>query len=120
MKATAKGQLTVARKPECKAVSPRTETACKADGPGKAARLRQWAFLRFRMYQGKLRWTDAAVRTLKQRARERTDRHNGRSMRSRLLTLRRYVTGWLHDFGHSRSYAQLIERDPWLRCRMRP
>lgn len=85
----------------------------------KAARLRECAFLGFRMHQGKLRWTDAAVRTFKQRVREITDRHNGKSMRQRLLALGRYVRGWLNYFGHSRSYAQLLELDQWLRRRVR-
>ena len=84
-----------------------------------AGRLRDCAFLGFRMYQGKLRWTEAAVRTFKQRVREITDRHNGRSMRQRLNSLRVYVTGWLNYFGHSHSYAQLLELDHWLRRRVR-
>ena len=37
MKATAEGRPTVGRKPEIKTVSLRTETAYKADGPGKVA-----------------------------------------------------------------------------------
>ena len=60
------------------------------EAKSKAARLRECTFLGFRIYRGKLRWTDAAVQTFKQRVREITDRHNGKSMRSRLLALRRY------------------------------
>ncbi len=89
------------------------------EAKSKAARLRECAFLGFRMHRGKLHWTDAAVRTFKQRVREITDRHNGQSMRARLFTLRRYVVGWLNYFGHSRSYAQLLELDQWLRRRVR-
>ena len=85
----------------------------------KAARLRDCTFLGFRMHQGKLRWTDAAVRRFRQRIREITDRHNGKSMRQRIGALRRYVVGWMNYFGHSRSYAQLLELDQWLRRRMR-
>ena len=85
----------------------------------KAARLRECTFLGFRMHRGKLQWTDAAVQTFKQRVRDITDRHNGQSMRSRLLALRRYVTGWLNYFGHSHSYAQLLQLDQWLRRRVR-
>jgi RNA-directed DNA polymerase len=85
----------------------------------KAARLRECTFLGFRMHQGKLRWTDAAVRTFKQRVREITDRHNGKSMRQRLEALRLYVVGWMNYFGHSRSYAQLLELDQWVRRRVR-
>jgi RNA-directed DNA polymerase len=85
----------------------------------RAARLRDCTFLGFRMHQGKLRWTDAAVRRFKQRIREITDRHNGKSMRQRIRTLRRYVVGWMNYFGHSRSYAQMLELDQWLRRRVR-
>lgn len=85
----------------------------------KAARLRECTFLGFRMHQGKLRWTDAAMRRFKQRIRDITDRHNGKSMRQRIGTLQRYVVGWMNYFGHSRSYAQLLELDQWLRRRVR-
>jgi RNA-directed DNA polymerase len=85
----------------------------------KATRLRECTFLGFRLHQGKLRWTDAAVQTFKQRVREITDRHNGKSMRQRIESLCRYVVGWLNYFGHSRSYAQLLELDQWLRRRVR-
>jgi len=40
-------------------------------------------------------------------------------MRSRLLDLRRYTVGWLNYYGHSRSYARLLELDQWLRRRVR-
>jgi len=85
----------------------------------KAARLRECTFLGFRMHRGKLRWTEAAEQTFRQRVREITDRHNGKSMRQRLEALRRYVVGWLNYFGHSRSYAQLLQLDQWLRRRVR-
>jgi len=85
----------------------------------KAARLRECTFLGFRIHWGKLRWTDAAVQTFKQRVREITNRSNGKSMRQRIPVLRRYVTGWLNYYGHSRSYTQLLELDQWLRRRVR-
>ena len=47
------------------------------------------------------------------------DRSNGKSMRQRIPVLRRYVTGWLNYYGHSRSYTQLLELDQWLRRRVR-
>ncbi len=40
-------------------------------------------------------------------------------MRQRIPVLRRYVTGWLNYYGHSRSYSQLLELDQWLRRRVR-
>ncbi len=85
----------------------------------KAARLRECTFLGFRIHQGKLRWTDAAVQRFKERVREITDRSNGKSMRQRIPMLRRYVVGWLNYYGHSRSYTQLLELDQWLRRRVR-
>jgi len=89
------------------------------EAKSKAARLRECTFLGFRIHQGKLRWTDAAVQTFKQRVREITNRSNGKSMRQRIPVLRRYVVGWLNYYGHSRSYSQLLELDQWLRRRVR-
>jgi len=85
----------------------------------KAVRLRDCTFLGFTMSRGKLRWTDAAVQRFKERVREITHRSNGKSMRQRIPVLRRYVTGWLNYYGHSRSYSQLLELDQWLRRRVR-
>ena len=85
----------------------------------KAARLNECSFLGFRLSSGKLRWTDAAVRRFKERVRELTARSNGRNIQYRIRALRRFVTGWLHYFGHSRSYAELLGLDQWLRRRVR-
>ena len=85
----------------------------------KAARLGECTFLGFTMRRGKLRWTDAAVQRFKERVREITHRSNGKSMWQRIPILRRYVTGWLNYYGHSRSYSQLLELDQWLRRRVR-
>ena len=89
------------------------------EAKSKAARLRECTFLGFRIHRGKLRWTDAAVQTFKQRVREVTSRSNGQNVRSRTQALRRYVAGWLNYYGHSRSYSQLLELDKWLRRRVR-
>ena len=40
-------------------------------------------------------------------------------MTSRIEALKRYVSGWLNYFGHSRSYAEVVELDQWLRRRVR-
>ena len=85
----------------------------------KAARLSAGSFLGFELNRGKLRWTDAAVKRFKERIREITARSNGRSMESRIEALQRYVTGWLNDFGHRHSDAELVELDHWLRRRVR-
>jgi RNA-directed DNA polymerase len=85
----------------------------------KAARLSAGSFLAFELKRGKLRWTDVAVKRFKERIREITARSHGRSMQSRIEALQRYVTGWLNYFGHSHSYAELVELDHWLRRRVR-
>ena len=85
----------------------------------KAVRLGDCTFLGFRMSRGKLKWTDAAVCRFKERVREITKRSNGKSMWQRIPVLRRYVTGWLNYYGHSRSYSQLLKFDQWLRRRVR-
>ena len=44
---------------------------------------------------------------------------DGRNMRTRIVALKRYVIGWLNYYGISRSYAELVELDQWLRRRVR-
>ena len=85
----------------------------------KAARLSACTFLGFELRRGKLHWTDAAVKRFKERVREMTKRSNGRNMTARIEALKRYVSGWLNSFGHSRSYAGLVALDQWLRRRVR-
>ncbi len=85
----------------------------------KAARLSACTFLGFELRRGKLHWTDAAVQRFKERVREMTKRSNGRNMTARIEALKRYVSGWLNSFGHSRSYAGLVALDQWLRRRVR-
>lgn len=85
----------------------------------KAAPLHACAFLGFEVRRGKLHWTEAAVKRFKERVREITARSNGQSMPARLAALKRYVTGWLQYFGHSHSYAAVVELDQWLRRRVR-
>jgi len=85
----------------------------------KAAKLSQCVFLGFRLFRGKLRWTDSAVTRFKDRVREITSRSSGRSMAWRIGVLRRYVIGWLNYFGHSHSYREVLKLDAWLRRRVR-
>jgi RNA-directed DNA polymerase len=40
-------------------------------------------------------------------------------MTARIEALKRYVSGWLNYFGHSQSYAEVVELDQWLRRRVR-
>ena len=101
------------RKPEIKTVSLRTETAYKADEPGKVAQHTD--------AQGSGSEVNAEVAQLqfKERVREITARSNGKRMRQRIPILQRYVVGWLNYYGHSRSYTQLLDLDQWLRRRVR-
>jgi RNA-directed DNA polymerase len=85
----------------------------------KAARLSACSCLGFELRRAKWHWTDAAVKRCKERVREITNRSNGRKMTSRLEALKRYVSGWLNYFGHSQSYAEVVEWDQWLRRRVR-
>jgi RNA-directed DNA polymerase len=85
----------------------------------KAARLSACTFLGFELRRGKLHWTDASVKRFKERVREITKRSNGRNMKVRIEALKRYVSGWLNYFGHSHSYAEVVELDQWLRRRVR-
>jgi RNA-directed DNA polymerase len=85
----------------------------------KAARLSACSFLGFELRRAKLHWTDAAVKRFKERVREITHRSNGRNMTARIEALKRYVSGWLNYFGHSQSYAEVVELDQWLRRRVR-
>ena len=85
----------------------------------KAAPLSACSFLGFEMRRGRLHWTDASVRRFKDHIRKLTARSNGRNMRTRITALKRYVIGWLNYYGISRSYAELVELDQWLRRRVR-
>ena len=85
----------------------------------KATRLSACTFLGFALRRGRLHWTDAAVKRFKERVREITKRSNGRNMQIRIEALKRYVSGWLNDFGHSQSDAEVVELDQWLRRRVR-
>jgi RNA-directed DNA polymerase len=85
----------------------------------KAARLSACSFLGFELRRAKLHWTDAAVKRFKERVRGITNRSNGRKMTARIEALKRYVSGWLNYFGHSQSYAEVVELDQWLRRRVR-
>lgn len=85
----------------------------------QATRLSACGFLGFEVRRGQLHGTDAAVTRCKERVRELTARSNGQSMTTRLAALKRYGTGWLQYFGHSRSYAEVVELDQWRRRRVR-
>ena len=85
----------------------------------RATRLSACTFLGFEVRRGKVHWTDAAVKRCKERVREMTNRSNGRNMNVRIEALKRYVSGWRNYVGHSRRYAEVVERDQWLRRRVR-
>jgi RNA-directed DNA polymerase len=85
----------------------------------KAARLSACPVLGFELSRAKWPWSDAAVQRVKARVREITNRSHGRHRTARLEALQRDVSGWLIYFGHSQSYAEMIELDQWLRRRVR-
>jgi RNA-directed DNA polymerase len=86
----------------------------------KAAPLKQCAFLGFQIGAvGKAIWTAKALARFKQRVREITRRNRGRRVQDVISELQRYVTGWLNYFGISHPYTGVMERDEWVRRRVR-
>jgi RNA-directed DNA polymerase len=86
----------------------------------KAAPLKQCAFLGFQIGAvGKAIWTAKALARFKQRVREITRRNRGRRVQDVISELQRYVTGWLNYFGISHTYTGVMERDEWVRRRVR-
>jgi RNA-directed DNA polymerase len=67
----------------------------------QAARLSACSVLGFELRRATLPGTEAAGTRFQERVREMTNRSTGRHLTARLAALKRYVSGWLHDFGHS-------------------
>ena len=86
----------------------------------KAAPLKQCAFLGFQIgARGRAVWTAKAHARFKQRVREMTRGNRGHRVRDVIDELRRYVSGWLNDFGISHTYNQVVELAEWVRRRVR-
>jgi RNA-directed DNA polymerase len=60
-----------------------------------------------------------ALRALKQRVRETTRRSGGRSMRSVVAELRKYLPGWKEYFRLADTPRAFIDHDKWIRHRLR-
>lgn len=60
-----------------------------------------------------------ALHALKQRVREITRRSGGRSLRSVIAELRRYLPGWKEYFQLADTPKTFVEHDQWIRHRLR-
>jgi hypothetical protein len=60
-----------------------------------------------------------ALRALKQRVRETIRRNGGRSMRSVVVELRKYLPGWKEYFRLADTPRAFIDHDKWIRHRLR-
>jgi RNA-directed DNA polymerase len=85
-----------------------------------AARLSACPVLGVERRRAQVHGTEAAVKRVKERVRESTNRSNGRNRTARIEALKRYGSGGRNYFGHSQSYAEGVEVDQWLRRRVRP
>jgi hypothetical protein len=65
------------------------------------------------------RVASTALRALKQRVRETTRRSGGRSMRSVVVELRKYLPGWKEYFRLADTPRVFIDHDKWIRHRLR-
>ncbi len=85
----------------------------------RVAPLWQCTFLGFRVYRGKIRWSPAARERFDAEIRRLTGRTWGVSMETRLLALRRYLTGWINYYRLGYNYPEVREIDGWVRRRVR-
>ena len=86
----------------------------------KSAPLKLCAFLGFQIgTRGRAVWTAKAHARFKRRVREITRRNRGHRVQDVIDELRRYVVGWLHYFGISHTYTELLELEEWVRRRVR-
>ena len=59
------------------------------------------------------------LKTFKRRIGELTGRSRGISMNRRLTELRRYMRGWIGDFGLAQQVEDFLKFDTWIRRRIR-
>jgi RNA-directed DNA polymerase len=76
-------------------------------------------FLGFTFKDGKIRWSDKALRKFKRRVKELTGRSWFVSMEYRWDKLDQYVCGWMNYYGISEYYRPIPLIDQWLRRRVR-
>lgn len=86
----------------------------------KCAPLAECEFLGFKISrQGKVKWTEKAMKRCKQRVKEITRRNRGASAKDVIDELRKFATGWMGYFGISHTYREVLELDEWMRRRVR-
>ena len=80
---------------------------------------RELEFLGFAFRNGKIRVSEQALHTFKQRLKRLSGRHWFVSMEDRLAKLRLFVRGWMNYYGLSDVYSDWPGLDTWLRRRLR-
>ena len=90
----------------------------------KVALAQKCSFLSYSFYYGKggavmRRVAPKAIRALKQRVRQITRRSGGRSLRTVIAELRRYLPGWKRYFRLADTPSVFAAYDKWIRHRLR-
>jgi RNA-directed DNA polymerase len=85
----------------------------------KVNRAHKCSLLSYSFWYAKGRVAPTALRALKQRVRETTRRSGGRSMRSVVAELRKYLPGWKEYFRLADTPRAFIDHDKWIRHRLR-
>ncbi len=76
-------------------------------------------FLGFTFRGIKVRWSEEAYQSFRDRVRELTSRSWGVSMKRRIKELNQYLRGWMNYFGISEYYGPIPTLDGWIRRRLR-
>lgn len=79
----------------------------------------QSKFLGFAFSCGRLQWHSKTLHKFKQQVRRLTHRNWGVSMHYQLYRLSLFLRGWINYFGIANAYQQCVERDHWIRRRVR-
>jgi RNA-directed DNA polymerase len=86
----------------------------------KCAPLAECGFLGFEISkQGKVKWTEKAMKRYKLRVKEITRRNRGQSAEHVIDELRQFANGWIGYFGISHTYREVLILDAWMRRRVR-
>lgn len=88
-----------------------------------AARVEEREFLGFGLRRTRNGWRRSigsrALARMRQRVRQLSKRHRGRSLARMVAELTVYLRGWREYFGHTQLSNQLYELDCWIRRRLR-
>ena len=82
-------------------------------------RAEESVFLSFTFTRKRLTISEKALRRFKAQLRSLTGRSRGVSMGRRYEEIRAYAQGWMNYFGIAMKYNDAVERDHWLRRRIR-